>query len=300
MCSTPRIPYITGVLASQLASEVMQTQASAFVARAKPGQWDQDPEEVHQARVATRRLRAALRVFKDALPEQLTALQPELKWVASLLGAVRDLDVQVRRLQTTAAELSIAEDVVPYGGWLEALRERALASLEESTRTPRFGALVQALENIDVPTPSPEADQIAVEDFAPSRLTRTARKLRKLCESVNTSSPDVVLHRARVRAKRLRYSVEFFEPIYGKRARRLIRATTDFQDLLGDHQDGVVNTAHVHEAIATAAAAWPAETSLALGKLVQWEAHHRLELRHQFKKAYSEVDDAWRRLGKAL
>ena len=287
------------MLACERAAEVVNQQAAVFVARAEAGQWDQDPEEIHGARVASRRLRAALRVFKDVLPDQVTAVQPELKWIAGLLGAVRDLDVQVRRLQTTAADVGVAQEVMPYGGWLEALRERDLAALDEATHTPRFGELVHALANVHFPTPR-DAEQLTVEDFAPARLRRSAKKLRKLARSLDHTSADTALHEARIRAKRLRYASEFFEPTYGKPARRLISAATDLQDLLGDHQDGVVNTGHVHEAIATAAAAWPAETSLALGRLVQWENQHRAEIRRRFKTAYGDVEDAWRRLGKAM
>ena len=287
------------MLASERAAEVLSEQAKVFVGRAQAGRWGHDPEEIHQARVASRRLRAALRVFKAVLPDHALALQPELKWIAGLLGSVRDLDVQIRRLQSTAADVGIVQEVVPYGGWLEALREHSLASLEEATHTPRFAQLVELLQALDVATPS-DGEQLTIDDFVPVRLKRTAKKLRKVARSIDESSPDAMLHKARIRAKRLRYAVEFFEPTYGKRARRLIGAATDLQDLLGDHQDGVVNTSHVHEAIATAAAAWPAETSLALGRLVQWEAQHRADLRQHFTKAYGEVEDAWERLGKAL
>ena len=293
------MPYTDSVFAHELAAEVIQRQAKAFVERAQAGKWDEDPEEIHQARVASRRLRAALRVFKDLLPDEIVALQPELKWIAGLLGGVRDLDVQVQRLHATSAELGIAADAIPYGGWLEALRGRALASLDEGLRTARFTQLVTNLENLELPIPE-DGQQLMAEAVAPGRLRQTAKKLRKQAHLVNRTVPDAVVHRARIRAKRLRYAAEFFEPIYGKRARRLIRATTDLQDLLGDHQDSVVNTGHVHEALATAAAAWPAETSLALGRLVQWEAQHCAQLRHRFRTAYAEVEDAWRTLGKAL
>ncbi len=287
------------MFAHELAAAVIQQQATTFVDRARDGRWKDDPEEIHQARVATRRLRAALRVFKDTLPQDIGAYRTELKWIAGLLGAVRDLDVQIRRLQATAADLEIAEAVVPYGGWLEALRERALASLEEATHSPRFTELVVVLKTLEIDA-GEDTGGLTVEEFAPAGLRRAARRLRKQARKIDRAVADIVVHETRIRAKRLRYATEIFEPVYGKRARRLVRATTDFQDLLGDHQDGVVATAHVHEAIATAAAAWPAETSLALGKLVQWEAQHRTEIRRRCRTAYGDVDDAWRTLGKAL
>src|SRR3954470_21462461 len=65
-----------------------------------------DPEDVHQARVATRRLRSDLRTFRRLLDEEwVGALRDELKWIAAELGAVRDADVLTERLREQAAEL---------------------------------------------------------------------------------------------------------------------------------------------------------------------------------------------------
>src|SRR5207302_9510156 len=89
----------------------------------------EDPLHVHQMRVPTRRMRAAWRLFADVLPAEAGTLNEELKWIAGQLGAARDLDVQVRRLRETAAELGLSEALVPYGAWLEEQRERAQAEL---------------------------------------------------------------------------------------------------------------------------------------------------------------------------
>ncbi|MGH3144986.1 MAG: CHAD domain-containing protein, partial [Rubrobacter sp.] len=60
----------------------------------------EDPEELHDMRVATRRLRAAMKVFEGALPERAKWFREELRWVAGALGEVRDLDVQIGRLES--------------------------------------------------------------------------------------------------------------------------------------------------------------------------------------------------------
>src|SRR3954452_18308347 len=69
-----------------------------------------DPEDVHQARVATRRLRSDLRTFRRLLDEEwVAAVRGELKWIAAELGGVRDADVLSERLRKQAAELPAAD-----------------------------------------------------------------------------------------------------------------------------------------------------------------------------------------------
>ena len=147
---------------------------------------------------------------------------------------------------------------------------------------------------VDSPNDGPLKQQ------APRRLRRAFRQLSKRADGLSSSSPPTDFHQARIRAKRVRYAVEFFESVYRKPARRLITAATDLQDVLGEHQDGIVSTQHIHEAIHTVAATWPAETSLALGQVVQYEAQRGERLRRQFKPAHRDVKDAWRRLRRAF
>src|SRR5918998_1135193 len=64
----------------------------------------EDPEELHDMRVPTRRMRAAMKVFQGALPERARWLREELRWVAHALGDVRDLDVQIERFQAWKGE----------------------------------------------------------------------------------------------------------------------------------------------------------------------------------------------------
>src|SRR6266699_3130798 len=100
----------------------------------------EDPLHVHQMRVATRRMRAALRLFADVQPAEAGGLNDELNWIAGQLGAARDLDVQVRRLREAAAELGLSEVLVPYGAWLEEQRRRAQAELARAIESPRFAS----------------------------------------------------------------------------------------------------------------------------------------------------------------
>src|SRR5438132_4817958 len=289
------LPMTTG----ELAMHVLRQHARAFAEHAPEARTSTDTEHVHQTRVATRRMRAALRVFGDVLPDELSGLSDELKWIAEQLGPVRDLDVQHRRVEDTGAALGVSQALLPYGAWLEEARQRALASLIDAFQSERFLALMDRLERLEQIQPKTEADQPVSED-APARMKKAFRRLRKVGDELDVNSKVAEFHKARIRAKRLRYTVEFFVPIYGKPAERLVKNTTALQDLLGDHQDGVVSAQLIQEAVRTSAETWPPETMMALGRVVQWEAHHGEELRREFRPTYREVRDAWRRLRESL
>jgi triphosphatase len=283
----------------ELALDVLRQHAAKFAEHAPQVGADSDPEHVHQTRVATRRMRAALRVFGDVLPQELGNLDDELKWIAGLLGAVRDLDVQIARLHDIAVLLGETHAVAPYGAWLEEQRPRAMASLIGAFASERFGSLTERLKCLDALAPDPDRDRPLKDDAAP-RLKRAYRRLRKAGDDLDVDSPAAAFHRARIQAKRFRYAVEFLAPIYGKPAERLISRITDLQDLLGDHQDGIVSSHRIHEAVHTVAGTWPAEPSVALGRVLQWEAQHGEELRRRFPATYREVQDAWQRLRRSL
>ena len=117
------------------------------------------------------------------------------------------------------------------------------------------------------------------------------KKLSKRGDRIDRASPTRALHAVRIRAKRLRYAAEFFEVVYGKPAQRLVERAVALQDLLGDLQDGVVSGQQIHQAVQTAAGTWPAETSLALGQIVQYDAQRALDIRRRFGDVYDEVRD---------
>jgi triphosphatase len=299
-----RLPEVTTVPAStgDLAVLVLQRNAMDFLEHAPGARVGTDPRHVHQMRVATRRMRAALRLFNDILP-LAGSLDDELKWFASQLGPVRDLDVQIQRVRATASELALPEaSVLPYCAWLEDQRQRARTGLAEAFESRRFGALVQRLQRLDEwaleATNSP--NNAPLFEDAPRRLRRATRQLRKRADVVDDQAPAASLHAVRIRAKRMRYTAEFFEPAYGKPARRLVERVVCLQDLLGNLQDGVVSRGRIHEAVQLSAGAWPAQTTLALGQLVQHDAHRDTQLRAAFPAAYRALREAWKRLRKAM
>ncbi|MDQ6673312.1 MAG: CHAD domain-containing protein [Chloroflexota bacterium] len=278
-----------------LAILVLQRNGADFLEHAPGARAGSDPFHVHQMRVATRRMRAALRLFADTLPVGATTLNEELKWFASQLGPVRDLDVQLHRVHATAGTLGVAGPLAAYADWLENQQQCARKKLAEAFESRRFGALVQGLQRLDA-WPIAESPPVVAE--APRQLRQAYTQLRKRANAVDDQTPAAALHAVRIRAKRLRYTAEFFQPTYGKPARRLAERVVSVQDLLGNLQDGIVSRQHIHAAVQSSADGWPAQTTLALGRLVQFEADREMELRAGFPDAYRGVQKAWRRLPK--
>jgi CHAD domain-containing protein len=283
-------PTTTG----ELAIHILEQQVAAFLEHAPGARAGEDPLHVHQMRVATRRMRAALRLFSDVLPPEARSLNDELQWIAGQLGPCRDLDVHIRRTRESGAALGISAALVPYGAWLVHQRQQAQVALTAAMESPRFADLLHRLATLSA---LPLVGDLALSQDAPRRLRQARRKLKKRADRLDRNSPPPDLHQVRIRAKRLRYAAEFFEPLYGKPAQRLVKRLTALQDLLGDFQDGVVGGQRIREAVLTSAGAWPAETSLALGQVVQYDLDRSRKVRKRFPRAYDDVmDNGWRRL----
>lgn len=221
-----------------------QLQANEF-----PALDGEDPEGVHQARVAVRRLRAALSAFRTALsPEQEALFSAELRWLQQRLGPARDWDVLIgESLAPLAAEIG-------HNGGLGELLERARGEraaayrvAREALRAERYATLQLGLERwfdgganglAGGPVPAFAAEVMERYD---KKLRRSGRRLEGL--------PESELHAVRIKAKRARYAAEFFRALFDKKAvARYIAAAGDIQDHLGALNDAAVARALMAEA----------------------------------------------------
>jgi CHAD domain-containing protein len=210
-----------------------------------------DPESVHQARVATRRLRSDLRTFRALLvPEWDEALRAELKWLGGELGAVRDTEVLLSLLQRQVDRLAPGDHAVGARlvHQLVDRREAQRAELLDAMRSDRYAKLLERLvAAANAPALLPQADALATEAL-PALVEKPWKKLRRDVRALDEVPPDHDLHQVRIRAKRTRYAAEAVTPALGKRARRFAKAVAELQDVLGDHQDAVVAAAWLRDA----------------------------------------------------
>lgn len=241
----PEVAPVPVTPAASAADLVKATIAESVAAlfRHDPGvRLGDDPEDVHRARVATRRLRSQLRTFQPLLRREWSdPLRDELEWLAGRLGAVRDRQVMRLRLEGRAPELA-PEDAAVLGsltGELAAESEESRSRLVLEMRADRYLDLLERLiEAARTPALLPEADRPA-RSVVPALARQDWKRLRKAVRRLPAAPADAELHQVRILAKRARYAAEAAVPIAGKRAAAFARAAADLQDVLGDHQDSV-------------------------------------------------------------
>lgn len=247
-----------------------------------------DPEDVHQARVGTRRLRSDLRTFASLLDEEwLASLRDELRWLAGALGVVRDDDVLIDRLRRQAATLPEPDTgaLAPIFRRLAIERDQARAELLEAMESPRYVALLERLIDAARQPKCRKAAEAPATEVVPGLVAAPWRKLRKAVEALPTEPSDPELHQIRILAKRTRYAAEAAAPLVGKKAKAFASAVANLQEVLGDHQDAVVAEAWLREAAEGADAA----VSLAAGELIAVQMAEAAEGRKRWGKAWKKA-----------
>jgi len=238
-----------------LADAVVRRQLAAMVAREAGTRLGEDAEELHDMRVATRRLRAALDVFADILPPQFAALSPELAWLAQVLGTVRDLDVQLDRLDSSpewqSAWPSAPGTTAPVDELRAVMtreRDRARAILLHALDSPRYERLTSGLMALAQQGAGQRsaAGHLPATGVLPGLIEQRHRAAVKAARRARRSGEAADFHKLRIRCKRLRYALEFVQEVYGEPATHFIRRLARLQDLLGGLQDCEVSMERLH------------------------------------------------------
>jgi CHAD domain-containing protein len=213
----------------------------------------EDIEELHDMRVATRRMRAAIPVFGDYLDvDQMRPFIKGLRRTGRTLGAVRDLDVFWEKTQAYLATLDPEQQSgldplrAVWEAEREAARERMLAYLDGSAYAKfkgRFGEFLQTPGAGALPVIREAGEPLPhrVRHVVPGAMYQRLAAVWAYDEWV--TGPDVPLerlHQLRIAAKGLRYTLEFFQEVLAPEAKSLIEEIKDLQDHLGDLQDAVV------------------------------------------------------------
>ena len=210
--------------------------------RHEAGVWTgEDPEAVHQARVATRRIRSTLRTFSKLLDEEWTdrsattssgwptcsarCATPTCCWSGS------------RTTWPPSRPTTPRPGAGSRPGWPTSATQacrRLLGAMAQEKYAVLLDDLVAAAA---APALLPGADRPAVE-VMPPLVTKPWKRLRKEVRKAGDDPPDEALHQIRIRP-RARYAAEAVEPVFGTPAEDFADAIADLQDVLGDHQDAV-------------------------------------------------------------
>ncbi len=242
-----------------------------------------DPEAVHQARVATRRLRSDLKTLEPLLsPTDIARLRDDLAWVGGLLGAVRDLDVLSHRVEKRSKRLPRAEDEAS-ASIVSLLREdRRVRWLElvEAMGSARYVNLLETLVTASHDPPvTDEWPHRRARPVLRKLVQKTWRRTARAVTGLDREPPDPALHEVRKRAKRARYAAELGRGLFGKPARRLAKRLEGIQDELGELQDAVV----AEESLRSLAdREIPGHAAYLAGSISCWEARARDSARRRW------------------
>jgi CHAD domain-containing protein len=268
-----------------LAFAVLRRQLAVLRAKEPGTRLGEDPEELHDMRVATRRLRAALSLFAGVLPVRAQVFREELGWLGRLLGSVRDLDVQLAGLadmdeETADWRAGVSGDdsghdpLADLSELLHNEREAARAQLLGGLDSMRWERLAKGLAAMAQQGPARRS--IATRTPAviglPELVVARHDKVAKAAKRAKRSGAVTDFHRLRIRCKRLRYSLEFASEVYDGQTARYVRQLTAVQDELGLMQDAEVASLRLAE-LATGDTPLPTATVFVMGGVA--ERHRR-------------------------
>ncbi len=260
------------------------------------------PEAIHQMRIATRRLRIALRMFRRMLPtEEGKRFRKDFRWFAQALGEVRDLDVYAENFRTYLHEIpqDQLQDLGGYELHLRRARSEARSELCGLFSDERYARLITLFGAFLDGAPTPGAlrrwRSFRVSDGFKKYLRKSAKRVQKLGRKIGYDAEAKKLHRLRIRAKRLRYELEFFTAVLPSLA-KVAKATKALQDMLGTHQDACTASARLEDyakALRARTGGDQASVPPALGTLLENQRRKAEEARNAFA-------GEWRRFEKTI
>ncbi|MHC6222175.1 CHAD domain-containing protein [Arthrobacter sp. MMS24-S77] len=245
-----------------------------------------DPEAVHNARLALRRIRSVLSCYRGLVPKLPRPAREEVRWLATSLGESRDAYVLAQRIRLsldTKDSWNAPESLRLAVEELESSSARlatALGGRKRSRRTVR-GARAALLEAPDATDYKPPT-----ADLAERLQVQWERLQHSLAEEAGTDDPDVrnaALHQARKDVKCLRYSVEAVADAFSHHAAGVIQPAIGLQRLLGEQHDAVVAGDWIRELANTPGV--DAEDAQRLGAM---EVRRRLNAEEEFRMAIAE------------
>jgi CHAD domain-containing protein len=265
--------------------EMLEVQRVALLAHDPGVRVGEDPENLHQHRVAARRTRAFLRTTRKYLdPSWRRPLGAALELLGEATGPVRDLDVALAHLR---AELEALDETDQQAkdmlvARLEDELQRRRATLLEALDGPEYRFVLARLPQ--PPRLAEGVDDVPLESLAKKEF----RRLAKLVGRLGKEPDEVAIHKLRIALKRARYAAELAAPQKAARKRFLADARV-LQDLLGEHQDAVVAEQRLRGAsvddVRTAAA-------FAAGRLAERQRRRR-------ERVQERLPGAWKRLRKS-
>jgi len=306
--------------------KVLARQAYKMWANKVGTAYDEDPEFLHDLRVATRRARFALKLLRPAFGKTYcNKMREELSWVAGVLGAVRDIDVFLPYIEPHFDRAETDEEIRRvFEHELETRRNRALGEMKKALRTKRFEYIIEGMRDRGVgisPKNPVEAggdtagnggkalsdgpgftEETPAGTLAPVFIFRGLNRIEKWRKQRGKNPASEDYHRLRILFKGIRYTCEFFEGLYEGKLNNPIRVMVQFQDCLGQYQDAQVAVDTLRSILDALPLGEKENTELAIatGSLIQVQREIAREKLSEFRRLWKKFNGLRKMLEEVL
>jgi len=242
-----------------------------------------DPESLHQLRVASRRIRAFLAVGRALVDEEWAReLTDGMRALGRASTDARDIDILLEKVRDRSRSFD-PRDQDSAETLLRALEEDRRALQHALIDVLNSGLHRRVLDRLALPAvPAPVPPARRLDQLAARELRRLVARVRRLGKRPG----DRQLHDLRIKVKRVRYATELGGAPADKRARRVIKAATRMQDVLGEHQDAVVGEERLRE---VAYRYDDSGVAFAAGRLAERERIRRHEIQQRLPAAWKKL-----------
>lgn len=258
---------------------------------------DIDTEFLHDLRIAVRRTRSLLSLFKKILPaEQTRYFQAEFKWLGSITGPVRDLDVYLLEKEKYSAMVPerLQQGLDHFFNTLAEQRKGELLKMYKNLRSERFLSLIEEWEKYlksSVLEDHEELGQKQIRPLAKKIIKKRFQRILQEGSQLTNDSPDEALHELRIEGKKFRYLLEFFRSLFDEaevelfvqQLKKLQNNLGEFNDLsvqlemLGNYQDNLSGRTKQSLLIAGS-----------LGGLITHLAYRQKRVKQKFEKTFTQ------------
>ena len=235
------------------AAAVLRALTEAIEGNRDGAMTGEDPEFLHQLRIAVRRSRTVQRQLKAVFPPLvLPGFRSEFRWLQQTTGEARDLDVyllgfeELRGLLPAEMRADLGPLRAVIGHWRLAAHAEAARALASRRTTELLADWEMALETlIELPVSDRPAATVPIAQTAGRRIRRVYRHVRVMGSAIDPSGPGAAYHELRKKGKELRYLLELFgvQLFDGEVVNDLVSTLKGLQDVLGRHQDRAVQIA---------------------------------------------------------
>ena len=260
---------------------------------------DTDSEFLHDFRVSIRKIRVALGLLSEVLPEAVVAkYKAFFSWLGQITSETRDLDVYLLNFAQYQKKLpaDIRQDIDPLQHYLLAKKQKAHRQLAKKLKSAKYLKTISewaTLLNSTSPALT-EGIQIIqpIKALADQRIWKTYQQALKQGRVIDKHAPPEALHKLRKTFKKLRYLMEFFQNLYPERKlEKLLKAMKGLQEVLGGYQDYAVQQERLRQ-IAGELQATDLEGNAvrAMAVLIQDFESRQQKARNRFDSQFAKFD----------